>query len=136
MDFNIGYRPCNLLSAKLKQSNKKYHFLDVTLCLLLDASKTRWKHEYVIGLLSLSEIRLVLCTSISVYHRLLKHEKTHQKRERAYKCDICDKAFMEEPVLVSHRKRHFNEVIPCRICGKKVSQQRYCHGYFKVWAVL
>ena len=54
---------------------------------------------------------------------MIAHERTH-KQERPFKCDICEKAFVENSALTRHKRIHSDELpFPCQICSFKTRRR-------------
>ena len=63
--------------------------------------------------------------SLSTSSHLRRHViTTHEKLK--YKCDICQKGYVEKRSVDIHIKRDHNGIrdVPCELCGSKFSSQR------------
>ena len=51
------------------------------------------------------------------------HERAH-KKERLFKCDLCDKAFVENSALTRHKRIHSDELpFACTVCSFKTRRR-------------
>ena len=54
---------------------------------------------------------------------LIAHERAH-KQERPFKCDLCDKSFVENSALTRHRRIHSDDLpFHCQICTFKTRRK-------------